>query len=111
MKAGVGVAVGALALTATSLIAAAPASARQAWVFCDAGARGGWGGDGGWSQGGNGGIAFSIGGGNANASGGNAGSARGGIGGRGGGGFLPVCNQSTNDWWGDDSWDDGGWFW
>lgn len=108
VKAGIGVAVGALALTATSLIGAAPASARQAWVYCAAGDRGGWGGDGGWSQGGNGGIAFSIGGGNATANGGNAGSARGGRGGRGGSGFLPICNQNTNDWWGDDGWDNGG---
>ena len=97
---------------------ATPASARQACVFCAAGDRGGWGGDGGWSQGGNGGIAFSIGGGTATANGGNAGSASGGRGGRGGSGFLPVCNQNTNDWWGDDGWnnrwDDGwdnGWDW
>src|SRR5947209_11554404 len=95
VKASVGVAVGALAVTAASIIGAAPASARQAWVFCDAGGRGGDGGWGGYSRGGNGGIAFSIGGGTATANGGNAGSARGGRGGRGGSGFLPICNQNT----------------
>jgi len=115
MKAAVGVAVGAFAVSAASIIGAAPASARQAWVFCDAGGRGGWGGDGGWSIGGNGGIAFTVGGGTATANGGNAGSARGGDGGRGGSGFLPICNQNTSDWWDDgggdggDRWDDWSW--
>lgn len=114
VKAGIGVAVGALALTATSLIGASPASARQAWVYCGAGGEGGWGGDGGWSSGGNGGIAFSIGGGTATANGGNGGSARGGRGGRGGRGILPVCNQNNNDDWGDRGWNNGwddGWGW